>query len=171
MSLSEKWISSELLCDSGLRYEFAHTELVHEGALARTTQSDLSTVKDLDRSRTEWGSVSDLLGLVIKDLVGVWFYAGWIDQAVLHIGMIVDGGSERVPEILTQFDADEVDQSGDMMVGFLPTDRSFLLAIEVSPDDMAFSVSMRTDSLACIDALRRQLRSSGGSRNAARTEP
>ena len=48
--------------------------------------------------------------------------------------------------MLSQFDDDRVDQGGDMLVGFMPTEKDWLLAIQVIPDDDRFIVSVYTDS-------------------------
>ena len=87
---------------------------------------------------------------MINDLLrgkrGLWFYAGWIDQAVLHVGMVRNGGTELFSELILQIDDDQVDQGGDMFVCFYPVEEDWLFCVDVEPDRHGFSIKIRTKS-------------------------
>lgn len=100
----------------------------------------------ISSSPTPLGGIENLVQALLRESTGDWFYAGWIDQAVLHVGSCRTGGAELLSSMLRQIDDDPVDQSGDMLVGFVRQDRDWFLAIEASPDDSSFTVVLYTDS-------------------------
>ena len=95
---------------------------------------------------TAKGSLRDLTHELLGSQPGDWFYAGWHDQAALHVGAIRRGGVECLEGMVEQLDADRIQEGGDSMVGFLPADRSWLFSVDVSPEDGEFTVWMRTDA-------------------------
>ena len=146
MSIDRAWVSEKLLGDAGFRIEYLHTIEIHVGPLSRHAYRDRRIAMEVGQSVTQWGNTAELLARICSSVVGLWFYAGWVDQAVLHVGRVERGGPDLISTMLSQFDDDRVDQGGDMLVGFMPTEKDWLLAIQVSPDDDRFIVSAYTDS-------------------------
>lgn len=146
MVKSRTWIEQELLSDSGLRKQFAHELELCRGTFTAAAYLQGSLACEIESCETNYGSLSQLVAKLLATKCGLWFYAGWIDQAVLHIGKVVAGDMRLFATMLSQIDKDQVDQGGDMMVGFAPADEDWLFLIEICPQDEQFIVTLRSDA-------------------------
>jgi len=144
--VDENWIREHLLSESGFRRTFAQEIQLFQGLLSQNAYRSRSIAREISAATTRRGSVEDLIRLLLRDAIGHWLYAGWHDQAVLHVGLVRRGDSELCRTMLAQIDHDQVDQSGDMLVAFIQEDSGSVLTIEVSPDDSIFTIRLRTDS-------------------------
>lgn len=144
--MDKHWVCTNLLDDAGLTRKFAHRVQMSAGQLPPDAYRSRTISEHISSSPTRLGRLEHLVQTLLHGATGDWLYAGWIDQAVLHVGMCLPGGTDLLTSMLRQFDDDQVDQGGDMLVGFLPSDRNSFLTIEVSPDDNRFTVVLYTDS-------------------------
>jgi hypothetical protein len=143
--MDEEWLLENFFTDDGFIRDFAHDVLLVRGSLARNAYRSRTIAKEMVAMPIPQGSVEELMRMLFKGEEGHWFYAGWIDQAVLHIGKIRSGDIEDFGIMITQMDLDQVDQSGDMVVAFIAEDGESIATIEVCPDDSTFEVHLRTD--------------------------
>ena len=126
----------------GFRKEYRHSIILHRNPLSRESRNS----PEIQSCSTRWGNPHQLLELLARNRVGTWFYAGWIDQAALHVGTVCTGGTELFSELFGQIDDDRVDQIGDMLVGFNPLGDDWLFCIETENFVNGFSISVRTNS-------------------------
>jgi len=103
-----------------------------------------SIVSEIKAAPTEWGAITEVFSQLVPYDRGWWFYAGWVDQASLHVGRTLVGDVRLAPSMLRQFDLDQVGECGDMIVGFVPNDEDLMLAIEVSAERGRFTISLRS---------------------------
>ncbi len=140
------WIRQNLLSDSGFKRRFAHEIQLFKGPLSQSAYESRNISTEIAATATSRGSVEDLMNLLLRDATGHWLYAGWIDQAVLHIGPVRRGGMNLFATMLAEIDRDQVDQSGDMLVAFIQQGRESVLTIEASPDHSLFTIRLLTES-------------------------
>ena len=158
MVKNRTWIERELLPawgHPGAPYE--HELELHVGSLPPGAYADRSIVPVIERSETGWGSIQQLLSRLSSGKRGLWFYGGWADQAALHVGKVVPGDERLFQTMLNQIDEDQVDQSGDMLVGFASSEKDWLFVVEVSPDNQRFVVRFRANSLRQLQAAKNVL--------------
>lgn len=136
----------EILSDSGFKQTFAYELVLFRGPLSASAYGTRTIAREIAGTSTPLGSVEALVGALLRGEPGCWLYAGWIDQAVLHLGAVRPGDMGHFESMLAQIDDDQVDQSGDMLVAFVHRARDWVLSIEVSPDDSVFEIRLRTNT-------------------------
>lgn len=157
MVKTRRWIEHELLCDSGLRREFGHQIELHVGSLSSGAYGGRSISREIEACETRYGPLSRMVSELLAAKRGLWFYAGWIDQAVLHVGKVEVGDARLFGSMLRQIDKDQVDQGGDMMIGFAPNEEDWLFVVEVSPQDDQFVIAVKTNAEEQIESVRAAL--------------
>jgi len=158
MVKSRNWIQHELLPDwDRLGGPYEHDLELHVGCLSSLAYADRSVAPEIERSETSWGSVQQLFSRLSSGKRGLWFYAGWTDAAVLHVGKVSAGDEQLFATMLNQIDDDQVDQGGDMLVGFAPLEEDWLFVVEVSPDDQRFVVSFQASNPQYLEVARNVL--------------
>lgn len=154
---NRKWIESELLCDWGFREPFEHVFGIFTGRLSQTSYRDSNIVREILSSVTNWGAPSDIFTIVCGDHRGVWFYAGWHDQASLHVGTVVAADIRMLPQMSSQIEIDPIDECGDSMIGYASIERDWILTLDVSPERRVFTVSLRPNFEEDIDHAKKLL--------------
>ena len=61
----------------------------------RAALTAIGPSREIEACETRFGSVYRIVSELLAGKRGLWFYAGWIDQAVLHVGK-VEVGDERL---------------------------------------------------------------------------
>ncbi|MBN1908671.1 MAG: hypothetical protein JW818_02940 [Pirellulales bacterium] len=141
------WVERELLLvwgHPGAPYE--HELELHVGRIPPGAYDDRSIVPVIEQSKTRWGSLQQLFSRLFAGKRGLWFYGGWIDQAALHVGKVISGDERLLQTMLNQIDKDQVDQCGDMLVGFAPNEEDWLFVVEVSAERQQFVVRLKANS-------------------------
>jgi hypothetical protein len=149
----EVWLG-KTLDDSGVTREYPHLVQLFSGALSEGAYLSRSIAKEIRAADTPAGTLVELIGQLVEGRRGHWFYAGWIDQAVLHVGAIRSGDASLVGPMLSEIDRDQVDQGGDMLIGFVPDGRSSFVTVEASPEVSRFCVRLRTECKILADRAR-----------------
>ncbi len=154
MAKTRSWIERELLSDGGLRKQFEHRLDLHVGMVSGDAYANRFISREIECCETRWGPVRQVVSDLLRWKRGLWFYAGWIDQAALHVGKVLTGDERLFESMLRQIDTDQVDQGGDMILGFAPDEDDWLFVVDVSPQDDRFIVRVRTDSKDGIETVR-----------------
>ena len=135
----------DLLSDFGFKRTFAHELQLFTGPLTPGAYDSRTIAREIAATATPQGTVEALVRSLVHGEPGYWLYAGWIDQAILHVGAVRPGEMEYFGTMLAQIDDDQVDQGGDMLVAFVRQDHDWVLTIEASPEDSVFEIRLRTD--------------------------
>lgn len=88
---------------------------------------------------------------------GLWFYAGWIDQAVLHVELVRKGGGECLGAMYGRMESHPIEEGGDMLVGFWFEAEAILLELALSQDKGTFSVDLAAPSEGRLKAAMQRL--------------
>ena len=153
MAKTRRWIECELLGDGGLRIQFEHRLDLHTGVLSSEAYANRVVASEIQHCETQWGRLEQMVSELLSWKRGIWFYAGWVDQAALYVGKVLGGDNRLFASMLREIDTDQTDQGGDMMLGFVADDEDWLFVLDVSPQNGKFVVGVRSNSKKDIEAI------------------
>lgn len=145
MTKTRRWIERELLSDSGVRFAFEHEIQLHASSISLQAYNDHCLADELANCNTKWGSLAEIISKLLAGGRGLWFYAGWVDQAVLQVGKVQTADGRYLPTMLQQFDKDQIEQGGDMLIGLAALQDDWIFFLEVSPQNSKFTACLRSN--------------------------
>ena len=94
---------------------------------------------------TRWG---DVVMQYLGGDVGLWFHAGWHDQASLEVFDVKTGDVRLIQHMLQKLDDRQPEQNGDMILGFASFLDDWVLLLHVSRERRSCYAEIRAANAA-----------------------
>lgn len=142
-----RWLETELFNDWSIAHEFKHVVPLCELNLTSETLRNGDISHLLRGLRSEHGNLDVTLHSAFQQFPGVvWFYGGWIDQAVFTLRCVRGGSLRLLWEISSLIDSDPIEEAGDAVIGCSDWQHQLVFLVEVSCEARTLKLSLRTDS-------------------------
>ena len=102
-------------------------------------------------------TLAETVARAVSGEVGIWFHAGWIDQAVLDLSPVVKGDVRAAGRCFELLDRHPADQNGDMVVGFASLELDWVIYAQVSRERHRVTLSLRAADAPTMELVMQRL--------------